>query len=1667
MDIREDWYNLRSDRNKRKRAKKLIRKRMNKQNGEEEIKDTSTITSAVSAGLPDMICISQGFKEVLDKAPDFWTAIKNHESIKYDNIISYVEGVLQLLVILADESTSTKSAVAAIMLYAKTLIKTDQSLFMTIGTYVESLFVTPQMEDNTFLSALSECRTNWKLFKENKLFKKFSCLLTLLVSLGLCEATTLEFSIGKMKIVEANTLKVQMSAFDMTDAIFDTIAFFIEGGYRCYHAGSLKPLLYDDARVHSLEDEFIILTRMWDKQQNGNLLKLDGVEASEFDHRLEKCISNFKQLLPSFAGLDKKIINDKYGKMLQIKSDYVMSRLAGGTRRAPYCHELFGESSQGKTTVGDTIADALLMAAKLSTEKDRRAALNASSKFMDTWKTDTLVAICDDMCNEKSGFVEKPPTRWMIDLCNNQTFYAPKAEIEAKGKVFVEPEIVIVSTNKKDLDAYTYSNCPYSVQRRAHVVATIKAKTMFQNIINGVECGLSSEKVRAYYETRERPAVEDLWDINLEVAIRPEKLDSVATYTPIFYQGREMTGIGLNEYVEFSIDQFLKHRARQFDIVAGSEQSTSMQPCGIDGCRNVKSMCSIHSDYVSLPSNPVPESRTEAEEEEIEEATERTQRSNSQRNGPLRNLGRAFRGNNNRGNNRRPRMKKQIGEQFAGALHKGVSVIKEKATCEGNALDGLATKGLYFAAAYLTSHWDWLQLIPAPVFKMKFAQCLMKHYAKDRIVNYISRTLWTTAILSSLLTINMLTYGYGSIPWVILLWTCSLVFMSAVYKNTETWVMEDITKRSEIMYPILEKFKNDNYQYILGISMAAFSFMAIRCIYKAYVAIKPEQGEIEKPTQETVEKRDKEKNPYCEVITRPLPIAGKGRTVTSIQMDSILNNNLLYGAVDWKNGTKMKVNALMVDTNIMIMPKHYFDKGSTTMVCRRNNPTTLGGTFNVRLDVANTVDIDNSELVVVYVAEGGSYKNITEYLIEDFPSDHGFNMKYRQGDGTFLDARGKATVNPFCNNGTVFRGVEYNNLTMNTFGGLCGAVLYSAGIGCNITGIHVGGIEGEPKGCASIPRRQEVLDAIGKLRKRKTCIKTASDGEFPSKQFGVEFMSKDPLHIKSPMNYLPEESTIQYHGSCIGKTTSHSDVKKTVISDIVKEVTGIENKWRGPAMKPEWKGWQDCLANLSEPGLSMPYDLVEHCAEDYVEPLLDIIDEQPFWKEMRPLNDQENLLGVPGKKFMDAVKKNTAIGYPLTGPKTKFLEELEATDEYPHNFKLTDEIMKEITEAESSYARGERAYPIAKACKKDEVLPKEKCRIFYGNSITLTWLIRKYYLPLIRFLQMNPLTSECAVGINCHSKEWDQLYKHLTKFEKLFGGDYKKYDQKLPAQLIITSFRILITIAEKCGYSKQDLAIMEAMVADIVYAYIAFNGDLISLTCGTHISGNSLTVIINGICGALNLRAAFFTHNPRTLKFRDYVALSTYGDDNLGSASGKCKFSIKLVSEFLAEYGQTYTMPNKSNVLSEFLTPDDFEFLKRETVYIPEIDCHVGALQTDSIYKSLHMYLRGKSCENSEDEACALNIDTAMREFFNHGRVVYEEQRTILKEIAHKAQLNGFCTELDVPFDNRVLMWKDKYDPKSLDPSSGKTEKDPPRMSHGAEEAVEDDPIGVITVVSE
>lgn len=1580
-----------------------------------------------------------------------------------DELIEHVEGIVALAITLSG-CTDELSMISAIFLYLRKFL--DKSVASYVKDYISDLFeVEPQSGDDTsegmgWVEMIKAARDNWAVAKGNKLFTHFSKLLGLIVSLEMCKASDLTFSIKEYKIFEPDLRIVHGTAVDIIDAGLSTVAFFVENLSLCWSKGSLKPLLMNDSAAAELDEEYANIVMWWDLVKNGNLKRVANVTEQEFDRRLETLTTTLRNLLPGLKSFDKKLMNDKFMRLLKIKNDYITMKISSGVRKSPYCIELFGASSQGKTTFGEQVIQALLTSAGLPTGKEYQASYNASDKFMSTWTTDKLVLLIDDMANDKSNFVERPPTRVIIDVANNAPYYANMADLDSKGKIFVEPELVVVTTNVKDLDARTYSNCPYSIQRRMHVVITVSAKEEFQYVLDGKPQGIDPTKVAEFNKKRKDLAFDDIWELTLEKAVCPEKLSVAAGYAPITWKGKKMTKVSFRTAVQYLIEDYHRHTYAQENILDRMKKRNDICICGVDGCKQIKGWCDDHP-------------------EEFEN---------------------------------------QSAWYVVDKVYKSWDIVTNRVRKDIFGLDTMVSAAtgaiLMKSAKYFDRHWDWMYLIPTPWMKSKKFTNLLMFLNQDKMKeNYIKRTciLWGSVAgalfanrklpMEAMLPLNSVVFaGAFTLQKTMITRVKDAFRKELLYRNTINDTVRDMRDKhvSNIckgcaligaFYGLARVYQTWKKSRKLADLMWQSPRKVADCYAddycddhgrlttkkKDYKDMKPlidhkkehraemarlngywsdgeeytydndddyyedeetmiDQGALSPTTKEEIAKRDASENIWSKVVPRALPIVHDTRTTTSSQLMGLVSKNLVHGTAFLPN-KKMCFNGFFVDTDAVLVPDHIFeDKHEVLSVTfKKVNPDANGGEFHPKLNLVQSVKIPNSDLRLCYPASGGSFKDLTRFFPrEELPLSE-FSLQWRNEFGEETVANGLA-VTQDCSNGVAeFRGLYYQSLNMNTFRGMCGATLISPRRPI-IMGFHLGGKSGTPRGCAGYVDHATIVAALAELDRKPNVLRTGSAEHFESQVFGIDILTGEKLHEKSPVNYMPEGSQVEYYGRCPGMSMFHSNVRVTPISTWVASIMNAPNIYRGPIEKPQWFGWQNCLANLSIPARQYDPRLLILAANDYKEDMLKIY-KSDLWKDARPLTDHENLCGIPGKKFMDAIKLNTSIGYPLGGPKRDFVQELSPTEDKPNNREFDPVIMDEINRCLKCYKRGDRAYVIAKACKKDEVLTKDKCRIFYGNGIALTYLIRKYFLPIIRIMQFNPKVAECAVGVNSHGPEWQELHEFIHTFgeDRLIGGDYGKYDQKLTSQLILTALRILIDFAKECDYTEEDIRIMEAMCGDIVYAIIAFNGDLIGLTEGTHISGNSLTVIINGICGSLNLRCYFYEQNPAAsfeerMRFRDYVKLMTYGDDNIGSVSPEVNnFTIKGASEFLDKYGQTYTMPDKESELLDFLPPEEFEFLKRKSVYHPKLGVNVGALSEKSCFKMLHCYVRDKKSPLSENHACAQNIDTALREWFNHGETQYEKRRKQLKEVAASANITHLCAELEVSYDDRVAEWKNKY----------------------------------------
>jgi hypothetical protein len=138
-----------------------------------------------------------------------------------------------------------------------------------------------------------------------------------------------------------------------------------------------------------------------------------------------------------------------------------------------------------------------------------------------------------------------------------------------------------------------------------------------------------------------------------------------------------------------------------------------------------------------------------------------------------------------------------------------------------------------------------------------------------------------------------------------------------------------------------------------------------------------------------------------------------------------------------------------------------------------------------------------------------------------------------------------------------------------------------------------------------------------------------------------------------------------------------------------------------------------------------------------------------------------------------------------------------------------------------------------------------------------------------------------------------------------------------------------------------------------------------------------------------------------------------YGDDNAMSVhEDDKKFNHTSVSQQLAKVGIKYTMADKEAESIPFITLAETSFLKRGFVFSEDLQNWVAPIEEASISKSLHNYMARRGSTALPEEVAGDAIKGAAREFFFHGKGVYEKRREQLHIVRDAHDLLTFVGEL-------------------------------------------------------
>jgi hypothetical protein len=645
------------------------------------------------------------------------------------------------------------------------------------------------------------------------------------------------------------------------------------------------------------------------------------------------------------------------------------------------------------------------------------------------------------------------------------------------------------------------------------------------------------------------------------------------------------------------------------------------------------------------------------------------------------------------------------------------------------------------------------------------------------------------------------------------------------------------------------------------------------------------------------------------------------------------------------------------------------------------------------------------------------------------------SMIYKDAQGQVKVTKQKITpceIDMTSSLGFCYPGAKYS-YPDGTFNGLCMSVHVAQKPNPFIAGFHLAGVE--TRGALGFLSRTQLNAAMEELKSNELILPSLSSGEVLKTQYGIDYFEGTDIHPKSAVNFLLPGSHLRYFGQVKGKAKPTSSVIPTLITKDIEELFSVKNVWGPPKLRNIASSghypFQKTLVHLAKPSIGMSSSLLKYAFTDYVTQIKEILRDASFLiSELKPLTQVQTVSGIIGKRFIDIMKGSTSPGFPLSGRKDEWYVDVVAENQQPL-VNVHPMFWEKVEQNKKLILEGFRFYSIFKGCLKDQAtkLDDDKVRVYQSAPLDLQLMIRMYFLPIVRILSLFPLRSECAVGINACSPEWEQMDNHIGKYGKnrILAGDYSKYDLRMSPILVFTAFQVLITIAEMegTGYTTEDIEIMKGIATEVAYPIIAYNGDLIEVHGGNP-SGHNLTVYVNSIVNSLLFRCGFADKYGVIHRFDEAVALMTYGDDAKSSVKEDFEDSNHIsYAEFLSTYDIVFTMPDKTSAPTKFMHDSDADFLKRKSFYMPELDCVVGQLDENSIFRSLHCVTKSKNV--TEEEVCGSVIDSALTEWFYHGREVYDDRREKLQQIVQKHDLLSYTSQVSKTFDERVEEWKLKH----------------------------------------
>jgi hypothetical protein len=803
------------------------------------------------------------------------------------------------------------------------------------------------------------------------------------------------------------------------------------------------------------------------------------------------------------------------------------------------------------------------------------------------------------------------------------------------------------------------------------------------------------------------------------------------------------------------------------------------------------------------------------------------------------------------------------------------------------------------------------------------------------------------------------------------------------------------------------------------------SFLTTGCvIYKMFSSFKTIQG------AKMPEPRKERENPWYnkEINTVKFDVTAKvaclrGQLNTLV---SIISNNVMY--IEYVSGRHIEYSRILcLGKQLYVTNNHNVPKDFefVRITCQPNS-TGVNGNSKFTISQDQIWRDDSRDLCLLHLPFLPPRKDITQYFASkdfDVRANGIYLKRMRDGSLETLPFKSATRVTRMLSVFNIFNSVNSWDASPNepTVVGDCGMpMILDSQLGPIIVGLHVAGNETTCR--ATGVTREWISENADRFKSLTLQTSTPS--------LSTPTVTKDltTLHHKSVFRYM-ETGTANVYGSFLGfRRQPKTMVEDTIFKDYLLN-HGYTTKYTAPMMGG-YIPKRIAALDLCRPVQKMDQSILQKCADAYFN---DIVNNLPReeWELIHPYDNFTTVNGAAGISYVDAINRGTSAGFPWSKKKHFLNESVPPRGEILDPVMPVDEVMTRVYDIENSYRTDKRAYPVFTAHLKDEPVTFKKremgkTRVFCGAPYDYVVVVRKYLLSVVRVIQRNRFVFESAPGTIAQSKEWHNIYEYLVEHgqDRIVAGDYKAFDKRMPAQLMLMAYDVVYRMCEKAGYSPEELKMVRGIATDTSFPLVDYFGDLVEFV-GSNPSGHPLTVIINGIANSLYMRYCYYVLNPseECTTFKENVNLMTYGDDNIMGVS-KCInwFHHTSIAHALAKIDVTYTMADKEAESVPFINISNASFLKRYWRFDKDLGYFVCPLEHDSIEKSLMTWVRSKTIVSEEQGVAVLS--SVVREYFFYGKRIFNQRRNLFMRMVEDLDLSRWVLPSTFPtWDSLAEQW--------------------------------------------